>query len=160
MKMKFVTTFAAIALATLSASAQADGFRCQTTDGDLNVTIYNHTNPEVGTRVAAVMVVSDPAIGHGRKTIARFTQVNGVLESRSSRYEANVDLRFNDSSRKGELILGTKLGQLDAIIADIDFSYGAPVAAGEEVEGKLILVKRNGDRIRADLNCARYLKGE
>jgi hypothetical protein len=94
----------------------------------------------------------------GRKTIARFTEVNGVLESRSSRYEANVDLRFNDSARKGELILGTKLGQLDTIIADIDFSYAAPVAAGEEVEGKLILVKRNGDRIRAALTCARYLK--
>ena len=158
--MKLVNTLAVLAIATFSASAQADGFSCQTVDGDLNVKIYNHTNPEVGTRVAAVMVVSDPAVSGGRKTIVRFTEVNGVLESRASRYEANVDLRFNDSARKGELILGTKLGQLDKIIADIDFSYAAPVAAGEEVEGKLILVKRNGDRVRADLTCARYLKGE
>lgn len=156
--MKLIQTLAIAALATFSAAAHADGFVCQTTDGALNVKIFNNTDPSVGTRVGAVMVVSDPAVGGGRKTIARFTDTHGVLESRGSRYEANVDLRFNDSSRKGELILGTKLGQLDAIIADIDFSYAAPVAAGEEVEGKLILVKRNGDRIRADLACSRYLK--
>ena len=41
---------------------------------------------------------------------------------------------------------------------DIDFSYAAPVAAGEEVEGKLVLVKRDGARINADLVCSRYLK--
>ncbi len=158
--MKLVNTFAVLAIATFSASAHADGFNCQTVGGDLNVKVYNHTNPEVGTRVAAVMVVSDPAVKFGRKTIARFTQVHGVLENRASKYEANVDLRFNDSSRKGELILGTKLGQLDAIIADIDFSYAAPVADGQLVSGKLVLVKRNGDRINADLSCARYLKGE
>lgn len=156
--MKLVNTFAVIVMAAFSASAQADGFNCQTEDGSINVKLINHTSPEAGTRVAAVMVLSDTAVAHGRKTIARFTDVNGVLESRSSRYEANVDLRFNDSARKGELILGTKLGQLDTVIADIDFSYAAPVAAGEEVEGKLVLVKRDGSRIKSALTCSRYLK--
>jgi hypothetical protein len=158
--MKLVTTFAMIAIATLSASAHADGFNCQTADQSLNVKLINHTNAEAGTRVAAIMVLSDPAVSSGRKTIARFQDTNGVLASRSSRYEANVDLRFSDSSRQGELILGTKLGMLDTVIADIDFSYAAPVAAGEEVTGQLTLVKRDGAKIKADLVCSRYLKGE
>jgi len=156
--MKIVSTFAVIVMTAFSVSAQADGFNCQTADGSLKVKLFNHTNPEVGTRVAAVMVLSDTAVAHGRKTIARFQEVNGVLSNRSSRYEANVDLRFNDSGRKGELILGTKLGMLDTVIADIDFSYAAPVAAGEEVEGTLVLVKRDGSRIKSELVCTRYLK--
>jgi hypothetical protein len=147
--MKLANVFAAIVLATISASAHADGFNCQTVDGDLTVKLYNNTAAEAGTRVGAVMIVSDPSVSGGRKTIARFTDTNGLLDSRSSRYEANVDLRFTDSARKGENILGTKLGQLDKIIADIDFSYAAPVEAGEEVSGSLILVKRNGDRVHS-----------
>lgn len=158
MKLFNVLSVVTIAASVFAANAKADGFNCQTTDGALNVKIYNHTDAEAGTRVAAVMVLSDPSVQGGRKTIARFTDVNGVLDSRSSRYEGNVDLRFNDSKRAGENILGTKLGELDVVIANIDFSYAAPVEAGEEVEGKLILVKRNGSRIRADLSCARYLK--
>jgi len=156
--MKLVNIFAVIVMTAFSASAQADGFNCQTADGSVNVKLINHTNPEIGTRVAAVMVLSDTNVAYGRKTIARFTDVNGVLASRSSRYEANVDLRFNDSARKGELILGTKLGMLDTIIADIDFSYAAPVANGEEVTGTLVLVKRDGNKIKSDLVCSRYLK--
>lgn len=156
--MKLVNIFAVIVMAAFSASAHADGFNCQTEDGSLNVKLINHTAPEAGTRVAAVMVLSDTNVAYGRKTIARFTDVNGVLESRSSRYEANVDLRFNDSARKGELILGTKLGMLDTVIADIDFSYAAPVANGEEVTGTLVLVKRDGSKIKSDLVCSRYLK--
>ena len=156
--MKLVNTFAVIAIATFSASAQADGFSCQTEDGSVNVKIYNHVLPENGTRNGAVMVLSDTSVSGGRKTIARFTDVNGRLSSRSSVYVADVDLRFNDSGRKGELILGTKLGMLDTVIADIDFSYAAPVAAGEEVEGTLVLVKRDGSRIKSALSCSRYLK--
>jgi len=155
--MKFAIAFAALAL---SQNAYADGFRCQTGDQSLSVQIYNQVQPEKGTRVAAVMVVSDPSVSFGRKTIARFTETNGVLSNRSSRYEAKVDLRFNDSGRKGELILGTKLGHVDTIVADIDFSYAAPVAAGEEVLGVLSIQKRDGSMIRSMLTCTRYLKSE
>lgn len=158
MKLFNVLSVVTIAASLLAANAKADGFNCQTTGGDLNVKIFNHTDAEAGTRVAAVMVLSDPAVQGGRKTIARFQDVNGVLDSRSSRYEGNVDLRFSDTKRAGENILGTKLGELDVVIADIDFSYAAPVAAGADLEGSLILVKRNGSRIHAALNCARYLK--
>jgi hypothetical protein len=156
--MKLVNTLAILAIATLSASAQADGFNCQTNDGSINVKIYNNTDASVGTRVGAVMVVSDPSISDGKKTIARFTDVNGTFESRSTTYVGNVDLRFNDSSLKGRNILGTKLGNIDTITADIDFSYAAPVAAGEDVEGSLRIVRRSGSPIKAAMTCSRYLK--
>lgn len=158
MPMKLLNAFALTGLTAFSTSAHADGFVCQTTDGTLNVKIYNSTDPSVGTRVGAVMILSDPSVSEGRKTIARFSDANGVLESRGSRYEADVDLRFNDSSRKGELILGTKLGQLDAITVDIDFSYAAPVEAGNRVNGEIVLAKRDGSRVRSELACSRHLK--
>lgn len=157
--MKLVTkAFAVIALATFSASAQADGFVCQTDDGSLNVKIYNHVSPVNGTRNGAVMIVSDSSVSGGRKTIARFTEVNGRLSNRASVYVADVDLRFNDSARKGELILGTKLGYIHTITADLDFSYSAPVEHGADISGKLMIEKRDGSKIRADLACTRYLK--
>jgi hypothetical protein len=157
--MKTLTILAALALtASFSTAAHADGFTCQTADGSVNVKIYNNTDPSVGTRVAAIMVLSDPSISDGKKTIARFTDVNGTIESRGTTYVANVDLRFNDSSLKGRNFLGTKLNNVDTITADIDFSYNSPVANGEEVKGSLRIARRSGAAIDAELSCVRYLK--
>src|SRR4051812_5676293 len=126
---------------TLSATAHADGFVCQTVEGDLNVKVYNHTQADFGTRTAAVMVLSDPSVGVGNKTIARFTEVNETLTNVGASYEANVDLRFNDSGRKGELMAGTKLGYLKTITLDVAFSYNHPVAAGTTLLGEVSLLK-------------------
>ena len=141
-----------------STASFADGFVCQTAEQDLNIKAYNHVTPQLGTRSVAILVLSDPAVGAGRKTIAKFTDANQTVVSKSSSYEANVDLRFNDSGRKGELIAGTKLGQLKTITLDVYFSYAFPVAAGETVYGKLTLDKRNGDQITRQVECTRYLK--
>ena len=147
-----------VALFASANAAQADGFKCQTLDGDLSIKAYNHTDASEGTRTGAVMVLSDPAVSSGRKTIARFTDVNGVLTSQGARYTANVDLRFNDSKRKGELILGTKLGELDQVIVSVDFTYGQNLEKGEMTSGEITLVKRNGKKIHSELECERYLK--
>ncbi len=147
-----------LAVALSSPLAQADGFVCNTVEQDLTVKIYNHTQPARGTRTGAVMVLSDPSIGDGNRTIARFQGVNGLLESSNLSYEAKVDLRFADSRRQGELILGTKLGQLATIRADLDFSFSAPALDGESLSGMLTLTKRNGSEIVRDLECVRYLK--
>lgn len=153
--------FMMVGLVLLAATqARADGFVCETLDGDLRIKLYNNTQPEEGTRNAAVMVLSDPSVQQGRKTIARFTDVNGTLANTAATYEANVDLRFADSRKKGEYLLGTRLGQLDSIIVDVQFSHGTPVRAGEELEGILIANKRNGDQIVRDLSCIRYLKNK
>lgn len=140
--------------------AFADGFRCNTVFGDLNVKVYNHTQPEEGTRNVATMIISDPSVQYGRKTIAKFSDINNTLSSKSAVYEAKVDLRFVDSRRGGENIGGTKLAELKKIIVDVDFSYANPVEDEAELPGTLTLVKRDGEELSSDLDCVRYLKGE
>jgi hypothetical protein len=154
------TVFSILVLSFLSVPAQADGFICENRSEDLVLKVFNHTQPELGTRNAAVMVLSDSSVQAGNKTIARFTDVNGTLNSRNVVYTARVDHRFNDSGRKGELIAGTNIGALKAIILDVDFSYARPVSAGAWIRGDLELVKRNGDTVSVVMDCARYLKGE
>lgn len=146
-----------IAVLGFAGIAHADGFVC-TSESGLVVRIYNHVHAEEGTRTAAVMTISDSSIGAGRKTIAKFTSVNETLVSSNTVYTAKVDLRFNDSGRKGELIGGTKLGQLAKIKMAVNFWYNQPIASGEEVYGRLTLEKRNGEKIGEDANCVRYLK--
>jgi hypothetical protein len=150
----------AIALFTVLASfaAQADGFRCSTVEGDLDIKIYNKVQPSEGVRNAAVLVLSNPAIAAGRKTIATFGDTKGTLSNEAATYSADVDLRMLESNRKGELIAGTKLGHLDTIVVDVAFSYASPMADGESTTGELTLVKRDGDVIKRDLECSRYLK--
>jgi len=152
--------FIVIAAILASSAAKADGFVCQTVEGDLNVKVYNQVQPEQGTRNAAVMIVSDPSIRAGNKTIAKFSAANGTLTSRQMMYVADVDLRFTDSSRVGELISGTKLGELTEISLNVDFAYSpaSTMAAGEETAAELKLVKRNGAVITRDVVCSRYLK--
>lgn len=146
---------------TFASHAQADGFQCQTHEGDLNVKIYNHTSPSEGTRSVSTMVVSDPAVSGGRKTIALFTSAKGTLEFLGGgRYFANVDLRMIESRRAGEYLVGTRLGELDTIVLDLDFNYARPVEAGAEVEGLATFTKRNGEIIERDVTCVRYLKAE
>jgi long-subunit fatty acid transport protein len=149
-----------IALAALSASsfAHADGFVCKTVEGDLTIKAYNNTQAEEGTRNAAVMVLSDPSIGFGKKTIARFTDLNETLTNVGASYEAKVDLRFNDSNLAGRNIGGTKLGFVKAVVLEVVFSYNTPVSQGSELEGTLTLVKRNGQELTHDVLCKRYLK--
>jgi len=152
--MKKIITI--LALALTATAAHADGFQCSSTDGSLNVRVFNHVRPELGTRNAAVMVLSDPGVGYGRKTIARFKDV--LLSNEGAVYTANVDLRYGDSARKGELIAGTKLGHIDTILLAVDHSYNYPVDDGALVAGWLEITKRDGGVISLNMDCARYLK--
>ena len=114
----------AMAFVAFGASqAKADGFVCEATDDNLTVKVYNHVLPEEGTRTAAVMVVSDPTVSAGRKTIATFKRSEANLYSRGTRYIAFVD---GDEIRTGELIAGTKLGYIERLVLDVGFSYSAP----------------------------------
>ena len=148
---------AALVLLATSA-AHADGFRCQTKEGDLNIRIYNETNG--ATRNASVMVLSDPFVQHGNKTIAVFRAENSVLGQTGARYVANVDLRYNESGRGGENVGGTKLRYLKHIVVDLDFNYARPVAGGSMVQGIVTFLKRDGGDSFQEVVCHRYLKGE
>ncbi len=144
--------------ATLAGSvASADGFVCATEAQDLKVQVYNHVQPEHGTRNAAKMVLSNPQLALGRKTIAAFSSAS-LLDNHATVYTADVDLRFSESSRKGELIAGTKLGFIDTITLAVDFSYTRPMIEGATTEGILTIVKRNGDVKEVAVECERYLK--
>ena len=152
--MKKIITVLALVLTTTA--AHADGFHCSSTDGSLDVKVFNHVNPELGTRTGAVMVLSNPEVAYGSKTIARFQDVN--LSSDGATYLANVDLRFSDSARKGELIAGTKLGYIDTIRLALDHNYNLPVEHGTSLRGWLDITKRDGDVISMNMDCVRYLK--
>ena len=155
--MKALISATIVTLAALS--AQASGYVCSADLGALKVQVYNQVQPELGTRNGAVMILSDNEVGHGNKTIAKFTSASGLLASRNFTYTANVDLRFSDSSRKGELIGGTKLGELDKIVLDVhDAFLIAEREEGNEVSAELTLVKRNGQEINLDATCTRYAK--
>lgn len=153
--MKKLMTVMAITL--VSTSAMADGFLCATEDG-LNVKVFNSTSGDVGTRSIAKMIVSNANVGLGNKTIATFSDAKGTVASYKQTYVANVDLRFNDSNRKGELIGDTKLGQLSKIVLSVDFSYSEPVEQGTELTGWITLVKRSGEELVYEATCTRYLK--
>jgi hypothetical protein len=154
-KMKKILTIATLLASTASF---ADGFRCQALDEPLSVKVFNNTQPELGTRTGAVMIVSDLSVNAGRKTIAVFRDGSETLGSKGATYTSKVDLRFNDSGRKGELIAGTKLGQIKTIVVDVDHQYNMPTVSGAEHDATMTIVKRNGEEIALDLTCERYLK--
>jgi len=152
------TALIAVMAMGFSGAALADGFVCDTQDGVYTVKAFNHTDSAAGTRNSAIMIVSDNTIQYGRKTIATFEAKDPLPDNDGARYFAEVDLRYNNSGRQGENFLGTKLGQIDFITLDVDFSYGAPVKAGSAIDGMLTVTKRNGQKIRASVDCYRYLK--
>lgn len=143
---------------TASMNVHADGFQCVDQNKILGIKLYNHTEPTAGTRNAAIMVLSDLRVQAGRKTIAKFEDADSLLKNSAAYYQANVDLRYSNSNRAGENILGTKLGYIDTITVAVDFSYSEPTADGEFTKGKIVVLKRNGSKIVQSLVCKRYLK--
>lgn len=160
--MKTLKAFALSLITLASASiAKADGFKCMTAEGYLAVKVYNHTEPSMGTRSVSTMIISDPSVGFGRKTVALFTSEKGTLAAHGlGKYVAAVDLRMKASRRAGEYLVGTRLGELDTISLDLDFNYAYPVEDGAEVLGLATFVKRNGEVLSRELVCSRYLKAD
>jgi hypothetical protein len=150
---KLLTAIAMIA----SQQAMADGFLCQTVSGDLNIKIYNHVQPEDGTRTASVMILSSPEVSLGRKTIAKLSAAEKTLSSEGTSYRGTVDLRRLDG---GEYLGGTRLEQVKSIDVTVDFSYGNPVADGTVLRGWMRINKRDGSSLKDKIVCKRYLKGE
>lgn len=160
--MKATIVKAVLALSAIASFAsRADGFVCENLDENVRVKVFNKVNADQGTRSAAIMVLSDPSISSGKKTTARFAADNELVNNRGAVYTAEVDLRFNDDNLKGRNFAGTKLGNVKYITLDVDFSYAQPVENGTQVDGQLIVTKRNGTAdIHIPVACVRYLKGE
>jgi hypothetical protein len=154
----FAAAVAALVGLGAGSVAHADGFECLSEQEGLSVKAYNHTDADLGTRNAAILIVSDTTVQQGRRTIATFESSDLLLSQSGATYVAKVDLRFAGSSRKGENLASTKLGFVDELVLTVDFSFASPVAAGTELDATLHIVKRDGEVIEVPMVCARYLK--
>lgn len=65
---------------------------------------------------------------------------------------------MSESNRSGENILGTKFGKIKEIYVDVNHNYSQPIENGEETDGTISVIKRNGDVKTFDITCTRYLK--
>ena len=153
----------AVFLAVVAGQASlADGFRCEGLTYKQNLIVYNNTQPRLGTRVAAILIASDPSVKTPtRQTIATFKKVQGLLSSSSTVYTADVDSRFMSVSRTGENIAGTKLGHLKTIKLSVNFSYAysTPSYSGEKYTAVAKYYKENGEVKAENMICKRYVKG-
>ena len=156
-------TMTAVMMVLGMATAHADGFVCEGQQSGVKVKLFNNINPSIGTRLPAILVLSDASVQGDTKTIAKFSGAQGNLDYLGyGKFSAKVDLRFTDSARKGENIAGTKLGQLKTIVLDLDFQYTPSstdlASAMNEVSGRISYNKRNGEVLSEKVDCVRYLK--
>ena len=156
--MKFIIAAVASLLVSsfVGSLAHADGFLCETQTG-LRLKVFNHVLPQQGTRVPAVMIISDTSSPGANKTIARFTQAAAELLLQDNSYLAKMDL--SDSSKsEGSSLQGTRLENVSFVKLYVDFSYDKPVAHGAELTGTLTLMKSDSGLNVEPVICHRYLK--
>jgi len=155
--MKKLILAAAAVLSLSTSAAFADGFRCTTNDGELNVAVYNKVMPAEGTRNAAVMIVSNPNLPAGEQMIARF-QAPATLSNQSTTYTGRVDLRFN-GFLAAKQVGSFSLGELKTIKLAVDFSYANAAMLADETTGAVLyLISRDHDAETKSATCTRYLK--
>jgi hypothetical protein len=126
-------------LGVVCGAAVASGFKCETEDG-LRVKLFNHIDPETGTRLPAALIISRPGMG-------------------------TMLVRENDEIRKRTLINtvrytvdGTPDVNADLAILQVRFVEGTEeLGAGESTPGQLIFV-RDGEKTVSNVMCTRYLK--
>jgi hypothetical protein len=142
----------------LANNAKADGFRCESAESSLGVLIYNHVMPHIGTRSGAVMVIYDAEYVTGKQTISKFESADRVVGSDTLTYTGIVDLRYNNTGSRYDMIMGMTLSEIKYLIFRADFTYSRPVKDGAPVSGTLIAVKRSGQQVSEEFECTRYLK--
>jgi len=148
------------ALTGAAQSAHADGFVCATYDRELLVKVYNHTQPSQGTRNAAVMIVSDPSAPAGKQTIAVFRDTDSTLQSFGATYLATVSPRTLPNLNLADTFISAfSLDSIQELDLSVNFSYGLPVVKDGIVDGMLVIQKLNGETVRKEVTCTRYLKG-
>ena len=133
-----------VVLTAMGPAALASGFVCSgdSEAANLRVKLFNHIDPQMGTRVPAAMIISDTERG---------TLVVRKGRAISKRNRANaVQYVINGSSRL----------EADIAILQVQFKEGREVLGErEEVPAQLILIK-DGDRSVFSLSCERYLAQE
>ncbi len=124
----------------LATAAFGSGFKCA--GEDYSVKLFNHVNPEDGTRVPAAMIVSSEE--EGTLLVRKGAQIRKHNRSNTVQYVADGNRRLG----------------ADTAILQIRFKEGREtLEEGETAPGQLILVM-DEDRSVAELSCTRYLKSE
>lgn len=132
--------FIVVAVFAVGSQAFASGFACADDSGN-RVKIYNHLNPEDGTRLPAVFVLSNKNIG--TLLVAKGEQISKRNHTEVVQYAV-----------RGNALLG-----VDYVVVQIQFKEGRQVLAkGATVPGNLILAKQDGRRSVTKLRCQRYTK--
>ena len=138
--------------------AWADGFVCQNKDHNVRIKVFNHVHPDLGTRRAAIMIFSSIDREYGERTQAVFRDESGALSNEGPNYLGYFGLREDGYLDKEVKILGKSIDDLYSAFLRIDFSYEHPLPHGTTIDGELVIVERNANRLYLDVKCHRYLK--
>ena len=138
---KNVLSVLALSFIAIGSTAFGSGFDCVGEDG-YNAKLYNHVDPENGTRTPAALIISNVEEG------TLLVRKGGSIRKHN---RANTVQYVVDGNRKLAA---------DTAILQIRFKEAVEVLEeGETAEGQLILVA-DGERNVLDLTCFRYLKTE
>ncbi len=130
-----------VILTTFSTLTFASGFVCDSSTG-LRVKLFNHVEPESGTRVPAAFVMS--RLGQGTLLRREYDEIRKTTHVNTVRYAVDASPDVN----------------ADTAILQIRFLEGVEeLGAGESAPGQLIVV-RDGEKTVSNLDCVRYLKHE
>lgn len=124
-----------------ASSVLASGFRCVGEEG-YRVKVYNHVDPNLGTRTPAHLIISKVGVG----TLQHAT---------ASQIEKTNHPNYVEYTIAGS----PDLGAIEASL-EVAFSEGnETIESGKEVDATLILTSVTHVRDYYSLVCTRYLKG-
>ncbi|MBP7843478.1 MAG: hypothetical protein KA116_01565 [Proteobacteria bacterium] len=138
----------------------ADGFICESPQGYLRIKIFHHTSFQTGgTRKVAVMVLSNPRVPMGKRTIGVFNENKGTLIRDSSSYFANFDFRFKGLySKPQEFIKDISKKDIQSLEITPNFNINEPIAPSAKLKARFKLSLRSGQDYQGWIDCIRYLK--
>lgn len=130
---------------------------CDGVDGDIRFEILLRLT-ETGRARALAMRLSDPSVALGRSEIALFQASERTLIFRESVITGRIDPMNPKTNRAGERVGGTRLGELSTLSLDLRWPLAevAQRQSGRRFGGQALYVKKNGDELVQDLDCARH----
>ena len=151
-KILFAGLFAALMVG--SQAAKADGFVCRDNSGTYGIKLYDNVTPRLGTRVPAIMVLSDGSLASGSKTLATFSQAAGNLHYVDGSYHAEVSFPAAYTQTLG----GVKMSQINELVFLVNHNFNQALAMNQNVVAQLQILDKSHNIAYVNFTCARYLK--
>jgi hypothetical protein len=165
---------AALTTILFSSTALAHGFVCtsleQITQIEIHLTGTGSLTPDVQPQDAQaqdfqdyrpsprgkLMIVKDITLAPKRQLVATFSAKEGLLRTKDTSFIGRVDPKHPDTNNAGKRIGGTRLGQLETITVEIDYSFQEKVPQGVRLAGQVTYSKTNGDDLAEDFECVYF----